>query len=64
MACLPFLVLYALLAGSNLPVIRSLIMNAVMVLALCVGRQRSIFAALAPPMLLLLAWRPESLFTA
>lgn len=63
-ACLPFLVFYALLAGSNTPVIRSLIMSAVVVLALCINRQKSIFATLSLAMLLLLAWKPESLFTA
>jgi len=63
-ACIPFLVFYALLAGSNIPVIRSLIMSAIVVLALCTGRQRSIFATLSLAVFLILAWSPESLFTA
>ncbi len=62
--CLPFLVFYALLAGAKVPVIRSLIMSAVIVLALCAGRRRSIFATLSLAMLLILAWSPVSLFTA
>ncbi len=63
-ACLPFLIFYAFLAGSNTPVIRSLIMSAVVVLALCINRQKSVFATLSLAMLLLLAWKPKSLFTA
>jgi len=63
-ACLPFLIYYTLLAGANIPVIRSLLMSIVMVFALCLNRQRSIFATLALAMLILLVWNPQALFSA
>ena len=63
LACLPLLCFYALLAGSNTPVMRSLLMSMAVLLALCVNRQKSIFATLALAMLCLLVWSPSSLFT-
>jgi competence protein ComEC len=63
LACLPLLCFYALLAGSNTPVMRSLLMSMAVLLALCVNRQKSIFATLALAMLCLLVWNPSSLFT-
>ena len=63
LACLPLLCFYALLAGSNTPVMRSLLMSMAVLLALCVNRQKSIFATLALAMFCLLVWSPSSLFT-
>ena len=63
LACLPPLCFYALLAGSNTPVMRSLLMSMAVLLALCVNRQKSIFATLALAMFCLLVWSPSSLFT-
>ncbi len=63
LACLPLLCFYALLAGSNTPVMRSLLMSMAVLLAICVNRQKSIFATLALAMFCLLVWSPSSLFT-
>jgi competence protein ComEC len=63
LACLPPLCFYTLLAGSNTPVMRSLLMSMAVLLALCVNRQKSIFATLALAMFCLLVWSPSSLFT-
>jgi competence protein ComEC len=62
LACLLPLSLYALLAGSGTPVMRSLLMSMVMIFALCVNRRKSIFATLSLALLCLLVWRPANLF--
>ncbi len=54
---------YALLAGAQTPVLRSLIMVLIFILAFCVNRQRSLFTALACAALIILLWNPLSLFT-
>ena len=58
------LTLYALIAGFNPPVVRSLIMVGVFVFALLADRQWSIFNNIAIAAFLLLAVNPELLFTA
>jgi len=60
--CVPLLCLYALLAGANIPVLRSLIMSLTVIAALCFNRQRSIFATLALALFWLLVWNPSSVF--
>lgn len=55
---------YAMIAGANPPVIRSLIMVAVFIVALLVDRQWSIANNIAIAALLLLAVNPALLFTA
>jgi competence protein ComEC len=62
--CLLPLTLYTLLAGANTPVIRSLIMVSVFMLALCADKLNSLFNALGIAALLILIWDPVSLFTA
>ena len=56
--------LYAMIAGFNPPVVRSLIMVAVFIVALLVDRQWSIINNIAIAALLLLAVNPALLFTA
>ena len=58
------LTLYALIAGFNPPVVRSLVMVAIFILALLVDRQWSIINNLALAALILLAANPPLLFTA
>lgn len=54
---------YTLLAGTQTPVLRSLIMVLVFILAFCVQRQRSAFTTLSLAALLILLYNPLSLFT-
>lgn len=63
LSTIPPLCAYALLAGSQTPVLRSLIMVLVFILAFCVHRQRSPFTTLAFAALLILLLNPLSLFT-
>ena len=63
-ACLPVLFAYALLAGMNTPVLRTLIMCCTAVIALCSDRRKSISALLAAAALLILIIDPHALFTA
>ncbi len=62
--CLPPLILYTLLAGGNAPVVRSLIMVAVFMLAICADKQKDLFSSLALAALVILLWDPNSLLTA
>lgn len=62
--CLLPLTIYSLLAGANTPVIRSLIMVAVFMAALCADKRKTLFIPLALAALLILIWDPNSLFTA
>ncbi len=61
---IPPLCTYALLSGAQTPVLRSLIMVLVFILAFCVQRQRSPFTTLSFAALLILILNPLSLFTA
>lgn len=63
LATIPPLCGYALLAGAQTPVLRSLIMVLVFILAFCANRQRSLFTALACAALIILLWNPLSLST-
>lgn len=54
---------YALLAGFQTPVLRSLLMVLVFILAFCVRRQHSPFTTLSAAALLILVLNPNSLFT-
>jgi len=63
LATLPFLTIYALLAGAQTPVLRSLIMVTLFIAAFCVQRQRSPFTILSCAALLILIVNPSSLFT-
>ncbi|MBU1418051.1 MAG: DNA internalization-related competence protein ComEC/Rec2 [Proteobacteria bacterium] len=63
LATIPPLCSYALLAGAQTPVLRSLIMVLIFILAFCVNRQRSLFTALACAALIILLWNPLSLTT-
>lgn len=60
---LPPLIFYCLLAGAHIPVLRSLLMVIVVILALCSQHQKSLFTTLATAALIILIWRPDSLFT-
>jgi competence protein ComEC len=60
---IPPLCVYALLAGSQTPVMRSLIMVLVFILAFCVRKQGSPFTTLSLAALLILVLNPQSLFT-
>jgi len=62
--CLPPLTIYSLLAGAGTPIIRSLIMVFVFMIALCADKQKSLFIPLALAALIILVWDPNSLFTA
>lgn len=59
----PVLLGYAFIAGMNTPVFRSLIMAAVLLVAVLVRRQHSIFHLVAAAALVVLAARPLALFT-
>ena len=63
LSTIPFLTTYALLAGAQTPVLRSLIMVVVFIVAFCAQRQRSSFTTLAFAALLILIENPLSLFT-
>lgn len=63
LSTIPPLCAYALLAGSQTPILRSLIMVLVFILAFCVQRQRSPFTTLSFAALLILLLNPLSLFT-
>lgn len=62
--CLAPLTIYTLLAGANTPVVRSLIMVSVFMVALCADKKKSLFTPLALAALIILIWDPNSLFTA
>lgn len=55
---------YALLAGGNPPVVRSLIMAATITIAICSDRKKSISTIVAFAALLILLFHPQALFTA
>jgi competence protein ComEC len=61
-ATIPPLCIYSLLAGAHTPVLRSLIMVLVFILAFCIHRQRSPFTTLSLAALLILLVNPNSLF--
>ncbi len=63
LATIPFLVLYAMLAGNQLPVLRSLLMVLVVIISFCVQRAKSPFTVLFFAALILLILNPLSLFT-
>jgi competence protein ComEC len=60
---LPLLFAYALIAGLNTPVLRSLIMAAILLTAVLLRRQYSLLHLLAAAALLILAISPLALFT-
>jgi competence protein ComEC len=60
---LPFLFCYALLAGSNTPVIRALIMTTIVIAALCTHRIKSRSTLVSAAALLILFIAPVQLFT-
>ncbi len=61
---LPFLIFYSLLAGINTPVLRAVIMSALVIVALCTDRRKSPSTLLAFAALAILAVDPLQLFTA
>jgi len=61
--CLLPLALYTLIAGGNTPVIRSFLMSAVIIIALCINRRKSTFNILSLAALLILISTPLSLFS-
>lgn len=62
-ASLPVLLGYGLLAGMNTPVLRALIMSAIVIVAICTNRQKSPGPLLAFAALLILSLDPLQLFT-
>lgn len=63
LATIPPLSCYALLAGFQTPVLRSLIMVVIFILSFCIQRQRSPFTTLSCAALVILLVHPEALFT-
>lgn len=55
---------YALIAGMNTPVVRSLIMVSAFIFAVVLDRQKSIITNIALAALLLMIWQPAAIFTA
>lgn len=64
MLCLPPIFLYTFIAGSNTPVVRSFIMSAIVIVALCTNRRKSAFPLLSLAALIILIMDPRSLFSA
>ena len=60
----PFLLLYALVAGMNLPAMRALITALLVLVAVLLHRQRSLLPLIAAAALLILTINPLALFTA
>ncbi|AGF79834.1 DNA internalization-related competence protein ComEC/Rec2 [Desulfocapsa sulfexigens DSM 10523] len=63
LATIPPLFCYALLAGFQTPVLRSLIMVVIFILSFCIHRQRSPFTTLSFAALVILLIHPATLFT-
>jgi len=61
---LPVLVFYSLLAGLNTPVLRSVIMSCIVIVAVCTDRKKSPSTLVAFAAMLILATDPLQLFTA
>ena len=61
MLCLGPLLAYTLLAGSNTPVLRSLIMSLMFILAFCVNRPKSHLTILAAAALIIAVFDPQSI---
>ncbi len=59
---LPVLVLYALISGLSTPTVRSLIMVAIYMLALFLGRRGQWLNSLSIAAIIILLWRPDTLF--
>ena len=63
LALLPMLI-YALIAGLNLPVLRALLMSLVFILAILFDRPGNLLNHILLAALLIMAWRPGAIFTA
>ncbi len=61
MLCIGPLLMYTLLAGSNTPVLRSLIMSLMFILAFCVNRLKSHLTILAAAALMIAVFDPQSI---
>jgi len=61
---LPLLIFYSFVAGSNPPVVRSVIMSIIVVMAILIDRKKSASELLAFAALIILAFSPLQLFTA
>ncbi len=59
--CIGPLLIYTLLAGSNTPVLRSLIMSLMFILAFCVNRPKSHLTILAAAALIIAVFDPQSI---
>jgi len=57
------LIMYAFIAGLNTPVIRALLMAAVIILATVFDRQKSMLTTVSLAAFLILLWNPVSIFT-
>jgi len=62
--CLPVLLLYSMIAGFNPPVVRSVIMSAVVIAGICINRKKSSSELLFFAAFLILTFSPLQLFTA
>ena len=60
----PLLIMYSLIAGWGIPVVRSLLMASLMILAIVLRRQHDLLNLIAGGALVLIALNPLSLFTA
>jgi competence protein ComEC len=63
LALLP-LIIYALIAGFNIPVLRALLMTSVFVFAIIFDRPENLINHILLAALLILAWKPSAIFTA
>jgi competence protein ComEC len=61
--CLPLLCCYAMLAGMNSPVFRACIMSAIIILAFCTNRPKTLSALIGFAALVILVHSPQALFT-
>ena len=62
--CLPVLILYSMIAGFNPPVVRSVIMSAVIIAGICIDRKKSAGELLFFAAFVILTFAPLQLFTA
>ena len=63
MALLP-LIIYAFIAGFNIPVLRALLMTIIFILAIIFDRPENLANHILLAALLILAWKPSAIFTA
>jgi len=63
MLCFPFVLAYLGIAGTSIPAIRSFIMISLFLAGLMIGKKHSWLVALVFAGVLLIVWKPETIFT-